>query len=80
MDISKKVVTLMVLLPGTDVNTLTRLKVTKMFITENEFSFTSDKVLKNSRPNYFQKPIAFQAYLECPSLCPFVTLLEYLQV
>ena len=46
MDISKKLVTLMVLLPGTDVNTLTRLKVTKMFITENEFSFTSDKVLR----------------------------------
>lgn len=48
MDVSKKLVTLMVLLPGTDINTLTRLKVTKMFITENEFSFTSDKVLKNS--------------------------------
>ena len=75
MDINKKLVTLMVLLPGTDVNILTRLKVTKMFITENKFSFTSDKALKNALPNYCQKPLAFQAYLECPSLCPFVALL-----
>ena len=51
-----------------------------MFIKENEFSFTFDEVLKNSCPNYCQKPLAFRAYLECSRVCPFATLLKYIQV
>ena len=67
-DISRKLVTLMILLSGTRVNTLTWAKVIKIFITENESSFTYDEVLKHSCPNYFQKSLAFWAYPECFSL------------
>ena len=58
-DISRNLVTLMILLSGTRVNTLTCVKVIKMFIIENESSFTFDEVLKRFCPNYCQKSLAF---------------------
>ena len=58
-DISRKLVTLMILLSGTRVNTLTCVKVIKMFIIENESSFTFDEVLKRFCHNYCQKSLAF---------------------
>ena len=77
IDISKKLVTL-TLLSGTRVKTLTHLKVTNMFKPENACSFIFDVVLKHSRSN--QKPLAFQAYPECRSMCTEAILLKYLQV
>ena len=76
-DISRKLVTLMILLSGTRVNTLTCVIVIKMFIIENESSFTSDEVLKHFCPNYCQKSLAFWAYPECSSLCPVTTLPKF---
>ena len=61
-DISRKVVTLFMILAGTRVNTLVHRKVTNMYITDTEVTFAFDDVLKHSRPNYEQKPLIFRAF------------------
>ena len=43
------------ILAGTRVITLVHLKVTNMYITDTEVTFTFDEVLKHSRPNYKEK-------------------------
>lgn len=45
----------------------------------HESSFKFDEVLARSLSNYRQKSLVFLVYPECPSLCPIVTLLKYLQ-
>ena len=50
-DITKKLDTLFMILAGTQVNNLTYLKVTNMYITDTEVTFTFDEVLKHSPPN-----------------------------
>ena len=66
------------ILAGTRVNNLVHLKVTKMYITDTEVTFTFDEVLKHSRPNYKQKPLIFRAFTS-KDLCP-VTMLMKLSV
>ena len=50
-DITKKLDTLFMILAGTQVNNLAYLKVTNMYITDTEVTFTFDEVLKHSPPN-----------------------------
>ena len=66
------------ILAGTRVNTLVHLKVTNMYITDTEVTFTFDEVLKHSRPNYKQKPLIFRAFTS-KDLCPVTTLITYLE-
>ena len=50
-DITKKLDTLFMILAGTQVNNLAYLKVTNMYITDTEVTFTFDEVFKHSPPN-----------------------------
>ena len=61
-DITKKLPTLFMILAGERVDTLVYLKVTNMYITDTEVTFTFDEVLKHSRPNYKQEPLIFRAF------------------
>ena len=80
MNKSKKIVCLMMLLSGTQVNTLTYLKVTNMYITDTKCTLVFDEVLKHSRPKCCQKPLIFRAHPECPDLCPLKNILNCLDV
>ena len=76
--ISMKTTTLLMLLAGYRVNTLTHLKLENMYLTDEECTFVFDEVLKHSRPNYFQKPIRFRAFPQNISLCSLMTIKDYL--
>ena len=60
----------MILPSGTQVNTMTHLKVTNIHITDTKYAFVFDEVLKHSRPKYYQNPLIFTAYAEFPDLHP----------
>ena len=66
------------ILAGTQVLTLVHLKVTNRYITDTEVTFTFDKVLKHSRPNYKQKPLIFRTFTS-KDLCPVTMLIVYLE-
>ena len=68
MNKSKRIICLMMLLSGTRVNTVTRLKVTNMHITDTECIFVFDEVLKYCRSKYCQNPLIFKVYPEFPEL------------
>ena len=78
MILLKTLVTLFMILAGTPVYTLVHLKVTNIYITDNEVPFTFDEILKHSRPNYKQKPLIFRAF-SSKDLCPVTTLITYLE-
>ena len=59
---------------------MTHLKVINMYITDTEYTFVFDAVLKHSRPKYCLKPLFFRAYPECPELCSVKSLLNYLDI
>ena len=61
MNKSKKIVCLMMLLSGTQVNTITYLKVTNMYITDTKCTVVFDEVLKHSRPKCCQKTLNIQS-------------------
>ena len=44
---------------GARVNTLIDLKLTNIYITDTEVTFTFDEVLKHSEPGYKQKPFVW---------------------
>ena len=76
---TKKLAPLFMILAGTRVNALVHLKVTNMYITDTEVSFTFDQVHKHSRPNYKQKPLIFRAFTSRRDLCPVTILITYLE-
>ena len=79
IDITKKLAMLFMILAGLRVNTLVHLKVTNMYITATEVTFTFDKVLKHSRPSYKQKSLIFRT-INLRDLCPmtkFITHVEH---
>ena len=78
MILLKTLVTLFMILAGTPVYTLVHLKVTNIYITDNEVPFTFDEILKHTRPNYKQKPLIFRAF-SSKDLCPVTTLITYLE-
>ena len=77
-DIPKTLATRFMILAGTRVNIFVRLKVTNIYITDTEVTFTFDEVLKHSLPNYKQNPLIFRAYTS-KELCPVTTLNKYLE-
>ena len=61
-DIAKKLAALFLIVAGIRVNALIHIKVTNMYITDTEVTFTFDEILKHSQPNYKQKPLIFRAF------------------
>ena len=66
------------ILAGKRINTLAHLKVTNLYITDTEVTFTFHEVLKHSRPSYKQKPLIFRAFTS-RDLCPVTTLIAYME-
>ena len=75
---SKKLATIYMILAGTRVNTLFNLKITNLYLTDEECAFTFDKVLKHTRPNFNTDPIVYRAYPYDKSLCPVQNTKDYL--
>ena len=80
IDLSRKTVTLLMLLSGNRVNMLTRMKISNMTLTDRECTFVFSDVLKHSRENYTEKPMIFRAYPENASLCPVRTMIKYMEM
>ena len=78
-DMTLKMAALLMLLSGNRVNMLSHLKVTNMFINENECTFIFDEVLKTTVPGESTKPMVFRAYPEDGSLCPVKNIWRYLE-
>ena len=53
------------------VNSISHLKITNMYLTDTEWTFVFDDVLKHSRPSFKEKPLVFRACPQNPKLCPF---------
>ena len=79
-DLSLKVVSLLMLLSGNRVNMLSHMKVTHMYINEEECTFTFDEVLKTTKPGLSTMPMKFTAYPADKSLCPVKTVWDYLEL
>ena len=62
MDISMKISTLFMLLFGQRVNTLSKMVITRMYITDTECTIVTEDLLKHSRPGYTQKPLTLRAF------------------
>ena len=80
MDVSRKLVSLFMLLSGSRVNSISHLKITNMYLTDTECTFVFDDVLKHSRPSFKEKPLVFRAFPQNPKLCPVSTLIQYLDI
>ena len=65
------------ILAGTRVNTLVHLKVTNMYITDTEVTFTFDEVLKHSRPNYKQRLLIFRTFTSKDPVTMLITYPEH---
>ena len=79
-DMTLKMAALLMLLSGNRVNMLSHLKVTNMFINDNECTFIFDEVLKTTMPGESTKPMVFRAYPQDSSLCPVKNMWKYLEV
>ena len=62
MEISRKTTSLFMVLFGQRVNTLSLMKITQMYLTETECTFTFDEVLKHLKQGYTQKPFVLRAF------------------
>ena len=79
-ELSLKMVSLLMLLSGNRVNMLSHMKVTHMFINEEECTFTFDEVLKTTQPGVSTLPMTFKAYPDDRSLCPVGNMWRYLEM
>ena len=71
-----KTATILLLLSGQRINTLTL--TLKKTIDKHECSFTPSKLFKHSRPCYLNKPVKFYVGQENPYICPVQTTKHYL--
>jgi len=78
MSVVRKLVVLFMILSGTRVNTLDHIRMTGMYVTEEEVTFVIKDPLKHSRPGYNNEPLTFRAFPDMPELCPVNTLRSYL--
>ena len=58
IDVSRKLVCLLILISGSRVNSISHLKITNMYLTDIECIFAFDDVLKHSKPSLKEKPLA----------------------
>ena len=80
MDVSRKLVCLFVVLSASRTNTIPKLKITNMHLTDDECTFIFDELLKHSRPSYQEITLVFRAFPENPKRCPVTTLKLYLNI
>ena len=77
--LSYKLVTLLMLLAGTRVNSLTAFSCNKMSLNSYKCTFIPCKLLKHSRPNFIFKPIEYNRYSANDKLCPVLLIKEYIR-
>ena len=80
MNLTRKLVCLLMLLSGSRVNSISHLKISNMYLTDTECTFVFDDVLKHSRPYFKEKPLVFRAFPQNPKLFPVSTLIKYLDI
>ena len=68
--LTMKLATLFMLLSGNRVNMLSHMKLTCMYLTEQECTFVFDEALKHSRPSLDTSPMIFRSFPDIPALCP----------
>lgn len=79
LQLSRKLVMLMLLLPGQRGQTLHQLDVRNMFLTLLKVIFTLGDLLKTSGPNSHLSQLVFKAYAPDRRLCVHTTLTSYLE-
>ena len=77
--LSYKLVTLLMLLAGTRVNSLTAFSCNKMSLNSYKCTFIPCKVLKHSGPNFIYNPIEYNRYSANDKLCPVLLIKEYIK-
>ena len=80
IDLTRKTVTLLMLLSGNRVNMLTHMKISNMTLTSMECTFVFSDVLKHSRENFNDKPMTFRPYPDDPTVCPVSTMIKYMDL
>ena len=80
MNLTRKLVCLLMLLSGSRVNSISHLKISNMYLTDTECTFVFDYVLKHSRPYFKEKPLVFRAFPQNPKLFPVSKLIKYLDI
>ena len=78
-DMSLKVAALLMILSGNRVNMLSHMKITQMYLNEDECTFTFDEVLKTTQPGISTSPMTFKSFPTDPFLCPVANIWNYLQ-
>ena len=73
-----KTATILLLLSGERINTLSSFDIKNMVIDEHKCVFIPSKLLKHSRPCYVNKPVKFYVHEENPNICPVQTITHYL--
>ena len=75
-----KTATILLLLSGERINTLSWFDIKNMIIDEHKCAFIPSKLLKHSRPCYcyVNKPVKFYVHEENPNICPVQTIKHYL--
>ena len=76
---SYKLACLFMILAGTRINTLSHLKITNMFLTDQEVTFTFSDCLKHSRRGFKTAPITYRAFPHNSQLCPVIALRQYME-
>ena len=75
----REMVTLLMLLAGTSVDSLDAYLITSMFVTNDAITFMSVQLLKHSTPSHVNKPISYRAYPQNRNVCDVQAILCYLQ-
>ena len=72
-----KTATILLLLSGERINTLSSFDIKNMIIGEHKCIFIPSKLLKHSRPCYVNKPVKFYEHEENLNICPVKTIKHY---
>ena len=78
-DMSLKMAALLMILSGNRVNMLSHMKITQMYLNEDECTFTFDEVLKTTQPGISTSPMTFKSFPSDRSLCPVANIWDYLR-
>ena len=77
--LSQKIVTLLMILSGERINSISSFTIHQVHITEFDCTFIPSKLLKHSRPSFVYKPVRYRAYPHNLLLCPVTTISEYVK-
>ena len=77
--LSQKIVTLLMILSGERINSISSFMIHQVHITEFDCTFIPSKLLKHSRPSFVYKPVRYRAYPHNLLLCPVATISGYVK-